>query len=79
MGAEAIFLFGSVARDGAQPKSDIDLFVDPDPGRPFGFMELMDVHEFLRDRVDSRVSVTTREALHPALRTSIEQDSVRVF
>jgi predicted nucleotidyltransferase len=40
-GVEALYLFGSYARDEAGPDSDLDVFVDKVPGRKFGFDELM--------------------------------------
>ena len=79
LGARSLFLFGSVARDEARSDSDIDLFLDPDPARPFGFDDFMNVHEFLRDRLGPATSVTTREGLHPLMRETIEATAIKVF
>ncbi len=50
-GVGGLFLFGSVARDAAEARSDIDVFVDPDPARRFGFNEFMAVYELLQERL----------------------------
>jgi uncharacterized protein len=78
-GAVALYLFGSVARDEAGPKSDVDLFVDPDPARSFGFDEFMDIYELLQDRLGVPVGYTTREGLPRRLRPEIEKSAIRVF
>lgn len=79
LGTEALFLFGSVARDEARPSSDIDLFVDPDPEIPFGFDDFMNVYELLQARLGRGASFSTREGLHPMLRDQIVQAAIRVF
>jgi predicted nucleotidyltransferase len=78
-GVAGLWLFGSVARDEAGTASDVDVFVDPDPARPFGFNEFMAVHELLQERVGPKVDYTTRDGLHRRLRPSIEKSAIRVF
>ena len=78
-GAAALYLFGSHARDEAGPDSDIDVFIDKDASRKFGFDEFMDIYFLLQDRLGQNVDYGTRQGLHPALRPSIERDAVRVF
>jgi len=41
-GAAALYLFGSHARDQARTDSDVDVFIDKDRTRKFGFDEFMD-------------------------------------
>jgi uncharacterized protein len=41
-GVAALYLFGSHARDEAKSGSDVDVFVEPAPGRDFGFLPFMD-------------------------------------
>src|SRR3954469_1348626 len=65
-GAGALYLFGSVARDEAGPGSDVDVFVDPDPVRSFGFAGFMDIDELLQDRLGVPVGTTTRAGLTAA-------------
>jgi hypothetical protein len=78
-GVGGLYLFGSVARHEARRASDIDLFVDPDPARRFGFDEFMGVYELLRERLGGEVDYTTRGGLHRRLRPEIERAAVRVF
>ncbi len=78
-GVGGLFLFGSVARDAAEAKSDIDVFVDPDPARRFGFNEFMAVYELLQERLGAEVDYTTRDGLHRRLRPEIEKTAIRVF
>lgn len=78
-GVGELYLFGSVARDEARAGSDIDVFIDPDPSRRFGFDEFMSVYELLRERLGQDVDYTTRDGLHRRLRPEIEKNAVRVF
>jgi len=78
-GVTALYLFGSHARDEAGQDSDVDVFIDKDRSRPFGFDEFMDAYLLLRERVGSKLDYGTREGLHPTLRAEIEREAVRVF
>ena len=79
LGAASLYLFGSVARGEDEAQSDVDVFIDPDPDRVFGFDGFMDVYETLERRLGSTLSFTTRDGLHPLLRDSIERSSIQVF
>lgn len=79
LGASALYLYGSVARDTAGPGSDIDVFVDRDPNRRFGFIELTELEFFLQDLLGAKVELSTRSGLHPALSTTIERSAIRVI
>ena len=78
-GAEALYLFGSHARDEAGPDSDIDVFIDKDRSREFGFDEFMDIYFLLQECLGDKVDYGTREGLSPALREEIEREAIRVF
>jgi uncharacterized protein len=78
-GVTALYLFGSHARDEAGPDSDIDVFIDPAPDVPFGFLPFMDAYEALQAAVDRKVDYGTRSGLHPLLMADIEREAVRVF
>src|SRR5258708_38386547 len=78
-GATSLFLFGSSARDSARPESDLDLFVDYDPGEKFSLVDLVDIKFYLEDRLGLPVGITTRHSLHPKLRQSIENSPVPLF
>jgi predicted nucleotidyltransferase len=80
-GVGALYLFGSHARDEAGPQSDVDVFVDPAPGKEFGFLPFMDAYDALRQAFDRRVDIgySTREGLSPYIRKDVEREAVRVF
>jgi predicted nucleotidyltransferase len=78
-GAAALYLFGSHARDEARVDSDVDVFIDKDASRKFGFDEFMDIYFLLQERLGTNVDYGTREGLHPVLRPLIEREAVRVF
>ena|SRR5947209_5251723 len=80
-GVDALYLFGSHARDEAEPDSDVDLFVDPAPGESFGFLPYMDVYETIRQALgaDLEVGYSTRDGLSPYVRAAVEREAVRVF
>jgi uncharacterized protein len=78
-GATSLYLFGSAARDEAQPHSDLDLFIDYDPQKKFSLVDLVGIKLLLQDELGVEVDVTTRDSLHPRLREKIEQSAVRVF
>ena len=79
LGAEALFLFGSYARDEATPDSDVDVFIDKTPGRDFGFDEFMGIYLKLREALGVEVGYTTREGLVDFYRPDIEHEAIRIF
>ncbi|CDI09343.1 MULTISPECIES: nucleotidyltransferase family protein [Hyphomicrobiales] len=79
MGATSLYLFGSTARDEAIASSDLDIFIDYDPGRRFSLLDLVGIKQFLEEELAVEVDVTTRNSLHPLLRNDIEQSAVRIF
>lgn len=79
LGAQAVYLFGSTARDEAAPTSDVDIFIDKDPSKPFGLTQFFDLEETLQAALGTKVDFTTRDALHPVLKADIERSAVRVL
>ena len=79
MGATSLYLFGSTARNEAMASSDLDIFIDYDPGRRFSLIDLVGIKQFLEEELEVEVDVTTRNSLHPMLRTDIEHSAVRIF
>jgi predicted nucleotidyltransferase len=79
LGATALYLFGSTARDDASAASDLDLFIDYDPESKFSLIELVGIKQFLESRLDVPVDLTTRDSLDPLLRDRIESSAERIF
>jgi predicted nucleotidyltransferase len=79
-GATGLYIFGSRARGTNRPDSDLDLFIDYDPaGKIPNMFRLMQLEEEIARALGVPVTITTRNALHPAMKNRIEQDAVRVL
>ncbi len=79
-GVEALYLFGSHARDEARADSDLDIFIDPADENAFGlapFMETLAVLEQAFPGVE--LGYSTRDGIVPCYRPYIERDAIRVF
>jgi predicted nucleotidyltransferase len=79
MGATALYLFGSTARNEAGQTSDLDLFIDYDPESRFNAFDLIGIKLLLEEELRVPVDVTTRDGLHPRLKPDIEKSAVRIF
>jgi hypothetical protein len=79
LGATSLYLFGSVARDEAVTASDLDLFIDYDPDSRFNAFDLVGIKQYLEEELGVPVDVTTRDGLHPMLRSEIERSAIRIF
>ena len=79
-GATGLFIFGSRARGTQRPDSDLDLFIDYNPAAKIPNMfRLMQIEEKISEALGIHVTITTRDALHPLMKESIERDAVRVI
>jgi predicted nucleotidyltransferase len=78
MGATSLYVFGSTVREGELAR-DLDLFIDYDPNSRFNALDLVGIKQYLEDELKLPVDVTTRDGLHPMLRSEIERNAVRVF
>jgi len=78
-GATALFMFGSRARGTESADSDLDLFIDYDPALKVpNIFRLMQIEDEISQALGIPVTITTRAALHPSMRESIEQDAIRI-
>ena len=78
-GATGLFIFGSRAVGTERADSDLDLFIDYDPATKIPNMfRLMQIEEKISEALGISVTITTRDALHPLMKNSIERDAVRV-
>ena len=75
-GVTSLALFGSMARDSANSKSDIDILVAFDV--PATSAKYFGVQFMLEDLLGCSVDLVTEKALRSELRTSIERDAIYV-
>lgn len=80
LGVRGLYLFGSVARDQAEPGSDIDLLVEP-ADTSFTIFDLALVRDMLRQELKSPVDVHDYGGYQrlPSFRANVSRDIVRVF
>jgi uncharacterized protein len=79
-GATGLFIFGSRSLGTDRPDSDLDLFIDYDPAKKVPNMfRLMQIEERISEALGVPVTITTRDALHPLMKDSIERDAIRVI
>jgi len=79
-GATGLFMFGSRALATQRPDSDLDLFIDYDLAAKIPNMfRLIQIEEKISETLGIPVTITTRDALHPLMRNSIERDAIRVM
>jgi uncharacterized protein len=78
-GATELYLFGSAARDEMGAESDIDVFVDYDPGSRFSLLNVSGIRLIVMDELGREVDITTKDSLHPLMRQRILAEAVRVI
>ena len=57
----------------------MDIFIDYDGSSGFELIELVEIKQFLEEKIAMKVDVTTRDSLHPTLKRDIENTAYRVF
>ena len=72
-----LLLFGSVARDEAHAKSDIDLLVEFE--KPVGLFTFIELKEYLEEILNCSVDLGTPQSLRPHLREVVLKEAVRAF
>jgi predicted nucleotidyltransferase len=75
-GVKSLALFGSVAREEAQPDSDVDLLVEFD--RPVGLFAFIGLQQYLEAQLGRKVDLGTLRSLKPRLKASVLQEAIRV-
>lgn len=77
MGVRSLALFGSVARDEAEPDSDVDLLVEF--SRPVGLFEFFGLQQRLEEILGTRVDLGMPGALKPRMRSRVLREAVRAI
>ncbi|WP_019906387.1 DNA processing protein DprA [Methylobacterium sp. 77] len=79
-GVDALYLFGSHARDEAGAGSDVDVFVDPIDENAFSLTEYSATYDVIEDALPGvEIGYSTRDGLVPVYRAHIERDAIRIF
>ena len=78
-GVSALYVFGSVSRGEAEPESDVDLFLDIEPGRSFSILDLVDVTGRLTETLGRPADLHLRPSLHWRIRDDVQAEAVRLF
>jgi predicted nucleotidyltransferase len=80
-GVDALYLFGSIARDEARAGSDVDIFIDPESDERFGFLQYMDAYQTIQKAIgtDVEIGYSTRDGLSRYVRAGVEREAIRVF
>ena len=73
-GVRSLAVFGSVARNEAVAKSDVDLLVDF--SRPVGIFEFVALKEYLEGVLGCQVDLVTSAALKPPMREQVLGEAV---
>lgn len=76
-GAKSIAIFGSVARNEATNKSDIDILVDFNSEK--GIFAFLALKTYLEHILHHKVDLITPAALHPKLRNNILKDVINAY
>lgn len=74
-GVRSISLFGSIARNQARKRSDIDLLVDFE--KTIGLFEFIRLKLYLEELLSRKVDLVTPEALRKELRENILKEAIR--
>jgi len=74
---KSLYLFGSIVRGENKPGSDIDILVEFQPGARVGLFGMARLQRRLSEVLGRPVDLTTRDALHKALRDRIIKEAVR--
>lgn len=77
LGANALAVFGSIARDEGKKNSDVDILVDFDAKK--GLFGFADLKFYLEEILHCDVDLVSKRALHPALKKRILSEAKQIF
>ena len=79
-GIDGLYLYGSFARDEANPHSDIDIFVDALHPKFYTLGPFVGAYEEIRRALPEReIGYATRNGLSPHIRAVVEAEAIKVF
>ena len=74
---KTITVFGSVARDEANKKSDIDMLVEFEPDAAVGLFKFIELEDYLGGILGCEVDLATPRSLRDGMNDEIFKDMVR--
>lgn len=77
LGVRTLSLFGSVAKNQASVRSDVDILVDFDARK--GLFAFVGLKNYLEELLHHDVDLVTKSALHPSLKKRILDEAKNVF
>jgi predicted nucleotidyltransferase len=75
-GVNALFIFGSIARDEARSDSDVDLLVDFK--EPIGLFQFIELQQKLESLLGCKVDLGTKRSLKPHIKNEVLREAIRV-
>lgn len=79
-GVRSLSIFGYVARDEAEPTSDIDVFVEPGTDAFFALRNYVGAYRRIAEAFPTmQVGYATRDGLARNIREAVDREAVRVF
>jgi len=78
LGIDHLCIFGSVARDQAKSKSDVDLVAEFNPTARIGFA-IVSIHKRLEEILDCKVDLVRAPIYRPELKQAVEREGVYAF
>lgn len=79
LGVRHLSVFGSVARQQAGPRSDVDVLLDIDPSVPVSLLGIVRIQDDLRRLLGCEVDVAEAVALKPEMRERVLREAVSAF
>ncbi|HEX2556338.1 MAG TPA: nucleotidyltransferase domain-containing protein [Microvirga sp.] len=78
-GVRALYVFGSVARGEAGPRSDVDLLIEVDDDQPLSILDLVGIRDQLSGAFGISADVHLKDGLHWRIRDDVLREAVRVL
>ena len=72
-------VFGSLARDDAQPDSDVDLLAAFDDGRRLSLLDVIHLENRIADLLGGQVDLLVEGTLKPHVKENVDREAVRAF
>ncbi|MGE5646337.1 MAG: nucleotidyltransferase family protein [Acidobacteriota bacterium] len=78
-GVKELSVFGSAARGGMRPESDIDILVEFEPGARIGLIKFATLSDELQSLLGRKVDLVTKPGLKPRVRPEVLREAQLVY